>query len=230
MAPDSFPESVRAQRAQRFIHHKSQLHKLFILAARPTSEARPIKFSHWCPSACHLAHISPNTLSFRPFCSLYSSLCHLSLFLSSPLLHTPFTSSFLSLLMRSQLVLKMVTWSISNWKGKLVTYFENKPSLPCLANKHSCFWLIKCVVLPMEREAHYTNWTLSLSLCFVNGTISSQNVSWQMWWGPCGDGPLLTNWTSHHCGFLRTLILAGCLSSAAKMFFIALGIRSITSD
>lgn len=69
----SFPESVMDQRAQRFIHHESQLHRLFILLGRPTSEARPIKFSHSCPNACHFTHINRNTLSFSLFVSRYSS-------------------------------------------------------------------------------------------------------------------------------------------------------------
>ena len=68
----AFPESVKDRRAQRFIHHRSQLHRLFILLGRPTSEARPIKFSHSCPNACHLAHINRNTLSFSLFLSLHS--------------------------------------------------------------------------------------------------------------------------------------------------------------
>lgn len=68
----SFPESVTDQRAQRFIHHKSELHRLFILVGRPTSEASPIKFSHSCPNACHLTRINRNTLSFSLFVSRYS--------------------------------------------------------------------------------------------------------------------------------------------------------------
>lgn len=77
----AFPESVRAGRTQRFIHHKSQHHRLFILAERPTSEAKPIKSSLPCPSACHLAHISPKTLLHsRNFSLFFSS--HLSLFLA----------------------------------------------------------------------------------------------------------------------------------------------------
>lgn len=64
----TFPESVRTGRAQRFIHHRSRLHRLFILPrGRPTSEARPIKSSHSCPSVCHLARINKNTLSFSLF-------------------------------------------------------------------------------------------------------------------------------------------------------------------
>lgn len=65
----TFPESVRGGRVQRFIHHRSQLHRLFILLGRPTSEARPIKSSHSCPSACHLARSNQNALSFSPFLS-----------------------------------------------------------------------------------------------------------------------------------------------------------------
>lgn len=58
----TFPECVRAGRAQRFIHHRSQLHRLFILLRRPTSKATLIKSSHPCPSACHLAYTSTKTL------------------------------------------------------------------------------------------------------------------------------------------------------------------------
>ncbi len=101
-----FPESVRDQRAQRFIHHRSQLHRLFILLERPTSEARPIKFSHSCPDACHLAHINQNTLSFSVFLSLYPRVPFI--FISPFLPPCPtIAPSFFALLMRSELVLKL---------------------------------------------------------------------------------------------------------------------------
>lgn len=64
-----FPESVTARRARRFIHQSSQLHRLFILPWRPTSEARPIKFSHFCPNACHSIRIGrrrSSRLALRP--------------------------------------------------------------------------------------------------------------------------------------------------------------------
>lgn len=59
----------RSRRAQRFIHQRSQFHRLFILPERPTSEAGPINFSHSCPGACHLTRTGPNTPSFSPFVS-----------------------------------------------------------------------------------------------------------------------------------------------------------------
>lgn len=77
----AFPESVRAGRTQRYIHHKSQHHRLFILAERPTSEAKPIKSLLPCPSACHLAHISPKTLLHSHNFSFFF-MSHLSLFLA----------------------------------------------------------------------------------------------------------------------------------------------------
>lgn len=85
------------RRAQRFIHHKSQFHRLFILPGRPTSEAGPIKFSHSCPSACHLTHISPNTPSFSPFVSRYSPHVPFILILSL----APLTPAAPSLLLTS---------------------------------------------------------------------------------------------------------------------------------
>lgn len=100
----AFPETVRARQAQRFIHHGSQLHRLFILLERPTSETRPIKFCHL---ACHLAHINPNTLSFLLILPLYSS-CPICLYSSvSPSLPSVAPLLF-SLLMRSELVLKIM--------------------------------------------------------------------------------------------------------------------------
>lgn len=72
-----FPESVTAPRAQRFIHQSSQLHRLFILPWRPTSEARPIKFSHFCPNACHSIRIGrkrSSCLALRPGSHLSWSL------------------------------------------------------------------------------------------------------------------------------------------------------------
>lgn len=88
------------QRARRFIHHESQLHRLFIWPGRPTSEARPIRFSRSCPNACHLAHISQNTL-------------HVSRYSSGPIYldFSVFAPSLFSLLMRSELVLNIMTWS-----------------------------------------------------------------------------------------------------------------------
>lgn len=73
----AFPESVTDQWAQRFIHQESQLHRLFILPRRPTSEARPIKVSHFCPDACHLTQINQK----YPSCLALFFMCHLSWFL-----------------------------------------------------------------------------------------------------------------------------------------------------
>jgi len=117
---NAFPESVRARRAQRFIHHRSQLHRLFIWLRRPTSEARPIKCSHSCPDACRLARINPNAPS--PSLSLALSLSlsvflssHLSLFIGLSLfaLPTPLPSvapSLFSPLMRSEPVFFWRRW------------------------------------------------------------------------------------------------------------------------
>lgn len=72
-----FPESVTARRARRFIHQSSQLRRLFILPWRPTSEARPIKFSHFCPNACHSIRIGRKRspcLALRPASHLSWSL------------------------------------------------------------------------------------------------------------------------------------------------------------
>lgn len=73
----AFPESVTDQWARRFIHQESQLHRLFILPRRPTSEARPIKVSHFCPDACHLTQINQK----YPSCLALFFMCHLSWFL-----------------------------------------------------------------------------------------------------------------------------------------------------
>lgn len=100
----------RSRRAQRFIHHQSQFHRLFILPERPTSEAGPIKFSHSCPGACHLTRISPNTPSFSPFVSRYIVLTsHLSWFFFLFFLprYSPNDAASLPL-MRSELISKIM--------------------------------------------------------------------------------------------------------------------------
>lgn len=56
---------------------REQLHRLFILPRRPTSEARPIKVSHFCPNACHLTQINQK----HPSCLALFFMCHLSWFL-----------------------------------------------------------------------------------------------------------------------------------------------------
>lgn len=81
----------RSRRAQRFIHHRSQFHRLFILPERPTSEAGPIKFSHSCPGACHLTRISPNTPSFIAVCLPLHSPHVPFILILFPLLSAPLT-------------------------------------------------------------------------------------------------------------------------------------------
>lgn len=108
----AFPESVKDRRAQRFIHHRSQLHRLFILLGRPTSEARPIKFSHSCPKP--VIWLTSTETLFHSRC-FFLSIPDVPFILISQFLplcpSPPVTPSLFSLLMRSELVLKIMTWS-----------------------------------------------------------------------------------------------------------------------
>lgn len=113
----AFPESVTDQWARRFIHQESQLHRLFILPRRPTSEARPIKVSHFCPDACHLTQINQK----YPSCLALFFMCHLSWFLC--LCSITFLTSneewiffleYYDVIPRSRLQMKCTFWSWVN--------------------------------------------------------------------------------------------------------------------
>lgn len=135
-----FPEPVTARRARRFIHQSSQLHRLFILPWRPTSEARPIKFSHFCPNACHSVRIGrgrSSCLALRPasHSSWSPPLCSIT-FLTSNEEWTFFRGGNYDVLPRSRLQIKCTFWSrVNTQKEKRMWREPRKNVNSTLSNK-----------------------------------------------------------------------------------------------